>query len=518
MPRRVSKRRFLAQLGALAGVAAASNDRIDAPSRRVSWDVIVVGAGTAGIPLAIFAAQRGARVLLIEAAAQLGGTLLMSTGQMSAAGTKLQKMQGIEDTPQEHFDDVMRISRHTARPEILRLAVENAAATADWLMDCGFKPKAGHPVLGGGHEPYSKKRYFWGEHGGISVLEVLRQQLQPEIDRGRVTLQLNTRVTQLLQRRPRSAVTGVHTLDAAGSSAQHLARSVVLTCGGYGSNTAMFEAMEGIRRYGDTVYLQSQGAGVTMGLDAGGYVRGRECHVPLFNGVLASDAKPSPLLLHLLTDPTYRKAWEIYVNVRGERFVREDTPSFSDKERGLADQPQEQCWVVMDDAILQASPAMSREWSKSDIIDAFGQFPLFYKANSLAELAASTGIDATGLQNTVADYNRGQAIGQDSLGRTHLPLPIIKPPFYAIRMQGYYLLDIVGLAVDENLRVITPSGAAVPGLYAAGELLGMASLQGRCYCGGMSVTPALTFGRLLGSKILPIRGAAAAGQSNFIDA
>jgi fumarate reductase flavoprotein subunit len=507
MAARISKRRFLGQIGAVAGAAATAQSTLGCAAtlaRPRRWDVIVIGAGTAGLPLATFAARRGARVLVVEAADQIGGTLLMSSGQMSAAGTNLQRQMGIDDTPQDHYDDVMRISQGSARPEILRLAVDNAAAAADWLIDSGFKPKAGHPVLGGGHDPYSKRRYFWGENGGISVLEVLRKELQPELDRGSVEILLGTRATRLLQARPGAKVTGVETLDEKGQRAQRLGRSVVLTCGGYGSNAAMFEQLEGIRHYGQTVYPHSQGDGITMGVAAGGYVRGQECHVPLFNGVLASDAVPSPLLLHLLTDPAYRPSWEIYVNVRGERFLREDTPGFSEKEAALKRQPEERCWVVLDDAILRAAPSLSREWTKDEIISAFGDVPLFYKADSLAALAAATGVDATGLAATVADFNRGQAAGKDAFGRVHMPLPIVQPPFYAIRMQGYYLLDIAGLAVDSELRVIGSSGAPIPGLYAAGELLGMASLQGHSYCGGMSVMPAIAFGRLLGSKILPI--------------
>ena len=81
------------------------------------WDLIIVGGGTAGLPAAIFAARRGARVLVIEASLQLGGTLFLSTGQMSAAGTRLQKQKGITDSPQLHFDDVMRISQNTVRNE-----------------------------------------------------------------------------------------------------------------------------------------------------------------------------------------------------------------------------------------------------------------------------------------------------------------------------------------------------------------------------------------------------------------
>jgi fumarate reductase flavoprotein subunit len=514
MTRPLTKRRFLLHLGALAGgvVASSGADAAQPSTARAGavasgpiWDVIVVGAGTAGMPLATFAARRGARVLLIEAATRTGGTLLLSSGQMSAAGTKLQRSLGIEDSPQDHYDDVMRISHGTARPDILRLAVDNAAPAADWLMDSGFRVRPGHPVLSGGHDPYSKRRYFWGEHGGISVLEILDKELRPEIDGGRVKLLLETEVKALIQDGATGAVQGVVATGADGKEMRHFGRNVVLTSGGYISNPQMFQEYEGVRDYGNTVYPYSRGAGIAMGIAAGGYVRGQECHQPLFNGVLAGEVVPSPLLLHLTTDPAVRPAWEIWVNVHGRRFVREDTPSFDEREKSLAAQPEERCWVVFDDAILQASPALSREMTKSEIIEGFGVYPTFYRAETTAALAAATGIDPAGLEATIAAYNAAQASGKDELlGRSHMPLPIGKPPYYAIRMQGYYLLDAAGLAVDSRLRVIRSGGAPIPNLYAAGELLGMAAFQGQSYCGGMSVMPAIAFGRLLGVSLLPL--------------
>ena len=126
---------------------------------REVWDVIVVGGGTAGMPVATFAAERGARVLVVDAAADVGGTLHLSTGQLSAAGTKLQGLKGVSDTTDAHYDDIMRISKNTADPMLVRLAVDNAADTFDWLQDNGFVPFDEHPVLGRAHEPYSEKRY-----------------------------------------------------------------------------------------------------------------------------------------------------------------------------------------------------------------------------------------------------------------------------------------------------------------------------------------------------------------------
>ncbi len=101
-------------------------------------------------------------------------------------------------------------------------------------------------------------------------------------------------------------------------------------------------------------------------------------------------------------------------------------------------------------------------------------------------------------------YNYGVHSGNDFLGRRHLPLPIAQGPFYAIRVQGAAVSSAVGLAVNDQLQVIRPDRSAIPGLWAAGELLGASQTMGRAVCGGMMATPALTFGRLLGQKLIPL--------------
>ena len=83
-----------------------------------------------------------------------------------------------------------------------------------------------------------------------------------------------------------------------------------------------------------------------------------------------------------------------------------------------------------------------------------------------------------------------------------MPLPIGKAPYYAIQLQSWLLTSYAGIAVDKELRVIRADNTPIKGLYAAGELLGTGQTMGRSYCGGMMVTPALTFGRLLGQSML----------------
>ena len=503
----LSKRDFLKGLGA-AGLATAVVGNPDgALGADIPYDVIIVGAGNAGLPTAIFAAQRGAKILLIDSAPSIGGTLILSTGQMAAAGTKLQKSKGIEDTPQAHYDDIMKISRGTADPVLVKLAVTNAAPVFDWLTDNGLTVHPEHPVTGTTHEPYSRQRYAWGLDGGMSILKVLDAQIQPEIAAGRVTLMTDTNVTALIQRD--GVVHGVVTTDDKGAVARHHARNVVLTCGGYSYNPDMYEKLEGAKTYSRQTLPYSLGAGIRLGVAAGGYVRGGEHHTPLFGAVMTDDHYPSRMHALVRHFPLDRPPWEIFVNRAGKRFLCEDVPSHNVYEQALRVQPDERCWVVFDDEILSKAPplvgAFGTKWTPQDTVDAFAKgVPMFYKSDTLDGLARAAGFDSAGFVTTTAAYNAAQASGQDALGRKYMPLPIAKGPFYAIQLQSWNLMGYGGIAVDGQLRVVRKDGTAIRNLYAAGELLGMGQLMGQAVCGGMSVTPALALGRLLGREILNV--------------
>ena len=169
------KRRVFLESLAAGGVVAGSS--LGAPlvwtrdrdmRQRAEWDLIVLGAGTAGMPAAIFAAQAGARVLVIEATSQLGGTLDRSTGQVSGSQTVWQRTKGIEDSPQAHYADHMRINRSTSDPALTRLFVEQAPATLNWLAGEGFTVLNGDPVRGKGHDPFLVARYQSGPERGRS--------------------------------------------------------------------------------------------------------------------------------------------------------------------------------------------------------------------------------------------------------------------------------------------------------------------------------------------------------------
>jgi fumarate reductase flavoprotein subunit len=122
-------------------------------------------------------------------------------------------------------------------------------------------------------------------------------------------------------------------------------------------------------------------------------------------------------------------------------------------------------------------------------------------ADTLATLAGRAGIDAAGLARSVARYNDAARSRRDELGRSHFGEPLARPPFYAIRTPAALLCSFAGVRVDPGFRVTRAGGAVIDGLYAGGEVLGMGATSGAAFCGGMSLTPALSFGRLLGRQL-----------------
>ena len=126
------------------------------------YDIIIIGAGTAGMPCAIEAAQRGASVLVIEKDDKIGGTLHLSGGHMSAGGTRPQVRLGIEDSVEKHYADVVEISKNTANDVLIRKAIAEAPHTIDWLDDLGFDFAPESPRLIYGHVPYTVARTHYG--------------------------------------------------------------------------------------------------------------------------------------------------------------------------------------------------------------------------------------------------------------------------------------------------------------------------------------------------------------------
>jgi len=470
-----------------------------------AFDVIVIGGGTAGMPAAIFAAERGARVVIIEKAPKLGGTLFLSGGMIAAANTVYQEAKGIVDSPDSHFEDIMRISQNTADPVLARLWVDYGGAAINWLAENGFTIGEDQPVKTAMYDPYSVRRYQWGPAHGLSILKVMEPLLARHVNDGRVTVLTGAGAVDLIKD-DKGAVTGVVTEDSNGKRSDIRGRNVVISSGGCASNPVMFENLHGVPLYRKVAYPFSQGDGLSLGLVAGGYLRGADNLVSYYGSIASDNQIPSPPAANMSLDPETRAPWEVFINARGERFVQEDIASLGTRDRTMDLQPGHRFWAVFDQQILDQAPPLIPSWTREKFLEAFNNHPMFARAASLSELGVLTGINPAGMERSIGDYNKAIEKQQpDAFNRSHRPLPVSKPPFYAIRSQAWTLKSYAGLAVNKDLQLITEEGVPVGSgnVYGAGEVLGAAT-SGRSHTSGGSVTPALTFGRLLGTQIIPL--------------
>lgn len=465
------------------------------------FDVLVVGAGTAGIPCAVAAAEAGARVLLVEKNVRVGGTLHISGGHLSAAGTRRQAAKGIADSPEQHLDDIRRISKGAAREDIVERALTLAPQTIDWLEDNGFDFAPETPVILHEHEPYSIPRTYYGRDEGISVLNVLQRLLDEAVARGDIELRTSTAVTAL-HRDEAGRVTGA-TLTGMGEDEEVQARSVVLATGGFAADPEVFLEFEGLPLV-SAAMPTSTGDGLLLARELGAGVAGQGKYLPTFGGMREQNhARRTSLIERSNFVAIERPPYELYVDRSGRRFVAEDHPSIDAKERALRQLEDMTFWMVFDDrARRESKPPMVNGWTPDELARYAGLHPAVQSADDLAGLAEKAGIDPDGLEATVADYNAAITEDrEDPLGRTVRPALLDSPPYFTMRNHGITLLTFAGVDIDADLRVLREDGQSIPSLYAVGEIIGNGVTAGNSFCGGMSVTPALSLGRWLGRSL-----------------
>jgi len=472
-------------------------------------DVVIVGAGTAGIPAAIEAADAGARVVLVEKTPRVGGMLHVSTGQFSGAGTRLQRERGIQDDPECHLSDVEHLSHGLANRELVRESVLRQGGTVDWLQDLEFDFLADSPRLVYGHELYSVPRTFQGKEDGRSILRVFERELYKRVATGRIELRLSTRLHSLIRNKS-GEITGVHERRPGGTEAIE-AQAVVLATGGYAANRDL------VRRFLPSEFRQAltgclehaTGDGLLVAEHAGAATTSSGTYLPTMS-LIPDPERPGFTLGYLAARlalvPAYREPHEIWVNTLGQRWVAEDTPSPESREQALLRQPELKMGVIWDARALEvAEPLlqpMEQGWTRERIRLEAERGHFIWSAASLADLADRMGIRADSLQQTVARYNAAVDAQHDpDFGRQCLPGHIQQPPFYGVWSQAAMLMSREGLRVDSGLRVLTASGAPIRGLYAVGEILGASQFMGDSFVGGMSVGPCITLGRLVGQRV-----------------
>ena len=445
------------------------------------FDVIVIGAGAAGLSAAVAAADSGATVLLIDADTQVGGSSRLSGGHFYAADTSLQAECGVDDSADAMFEHYMTLNQWLVQPGVVRRYCDLSGPTFEWLRSFGVRfPREGLYPSGVGSTP----RGHQPEGAGEAVVQALDAACA---ERG-VDLLLNARVDTLLQEDGR--VCGV---QVNGDRAR--AGAVVVATGGFGANDALLDQhYPAASRGGEWRWYigspHAQGDGLRLGAEAGAGIDGHNRGLLLVTPGFSRD-------LEVLLPP-----WLILVNQRGARFANEQAPYTV--LAGLLDHQGGPVHAVFDEAARRQAaraPGSQAYWV-DDVLERKAEEGRIVRADSLAELALAMGVPADALDGTVARYNQGCAEGEDHdfLKPMARAMKIVEPPFYAVEVRPNVVCWTgTGLRIDPDAQVLSEQHRVVAGLFAAGETVG--SLHGDRYIGGGgSFGPCIVFGKLAGEN------------------
>jgi len=446
-------------------------------------DVVVIGAGMAGHCAALEAARLGASVLLLEKMPVYGGSTAMCGGAFAFAGTRVQKEQGIADTPELLEQDLLTCGHHANDPKVVRAYAEHQYDAYRWLESLGLD--FDNVTLNGG-QSMPRLHSLDPKH----MLRVLHQALQ----HAGGAFRANAGVRRLISRGEDAEreVVGVE-LE---SGERVMARGgVVIATGGFSRSRELVarfaphladaKPMGGEGNTGDGLRMAwALGADlVDMGFTKGTY--GAPAHTPL-----PGKEKIAPHLVHTM----YKGG--IVVNMLGSRFVNESLSYKLIGEECLK-QPGRIGVQVFDQRIM----AQSAPFPTVDDYNPALEAGLIQRADSLDDLAVLLGLPSDALEATVARYNAaadgrgGDEMGRDCLTAGYGAVPTLSvAPFYGIACTTGLNSTYCGLRTDAGSRVLDVFGQSIAGLYATGEVMG--GLHGASYLSGSSLAKGCIFGRL----------------------
>ncbi|MBL8966446.1 MAG: flavocytochrome c [Spirochaetaceae bacterium] len=443
-------------------------------------DVVVIGGGNAGLAAAVEAANAGAKVILVEKMAFLGGNTIRAGGAYNAVDPERQSRQGIEDSIDKHFQQTYEGGDKKADPALVRTFVEGAPEGLKWLEGMGMKFNDKVFTVLGALWPRSHATVDPVGTGFIKTLKAAA-------DGKGVKVLLETKADQIL--REDGKVTGIVVVDAAGKRVRiNAARGVVLATGGFAANKEMRQAYDSriTPNLGTTNHPGAMGDGIVMAERIGAALVGMEYIQMLPLG----DPKTGVL-----------EGWVgfnvedyIYVNKDGKRFVSE--AERRDVMTQALIKQRDQYMFVLCDAHSMPTPQSKNSFNESaeDCVKKGTAFT----ADTIEELAVKIGVDPAALRATIDEYNRGVEAKSDALGKKLLGNKLDKAPYYASPRVPTVHHTMGGVKIDTACRVIDAKGAAIPGLYAAGEVTG--GIHGSNRLGGNALADTIVFGRIAGKN------------------
>ena len=486
-------------------------------------DVVVVGAGGAGMTAAITATDAGKKVIVVESQPIAGGNSVRSTGGMNAAKTPYQdknefkEAAGVEKTlataaekfadnetitalaatvksqwdayqanPQGYFDSVELMELDTMiggkgknNPELVKALAENSADAIEWLASIGAEVK-NVGAFGGAsvkriHRPVNADGKVTAV--GAYIVPILEKNLQ---DRN-VQFLFDTTANEIIMKDGKAV--GIKGTGKDGHKVTINAKSVVIATGGFGANAEMVEKYKPeLKGFATTNAEGAQGQGIDMATAAGAATVDMD-QIQIHPTVHIEEDGNA----HLITEGL-RGDGAILVNAEGKRFY--DEVSTRDKvSAAIIEQTDKSAWLVVDQAMVD----------KSAVIAGYIKSGYTVTGATYEELAKAMGVDEATFTSTMNTWNQAVEAKSDAeFGRTSFANPLTTAPYYAIKITPAVHHTMGGIVINPKAEVLNEKGEAISGLYAAGEVTG--GVHGANRLGGNAVADFVVFGRISGQS------------------
>ncbi|HNY66818.1 MAG TPA: FAD-dependent oxidoreductase [Deltaproteobacteria bacterium] len=476
---------------------------------RKSADVVVLGAGLAGLCAAYAAAEKGAKVVLLEKRE----TFTFHGGWNAAVDDRLHKAKNIKVPKDKIMAEVMRFGAYHPNPRLIKLWLDENGRIMDRLLDLA-------DAAGVKYFIDTNNKSYWPYTEFPTAIQFLPgwnftlcSMLEKYVKAKGVEIMYQTPAAQLIRKNKKSKVTGVIAKGKDGYIQVDAAKGVILCTGCYVNNREMFEKYSPrcLKIVGDGYPEGSNtGDGILMGMWVGGVKQETDCPM-LWDGFTAIPGGFRNRVVNLARQPF------LNVNLLGERYANEDAP-FGYTANQDIQQPGGWKWTVWDanwntdkdkmHGTVCENMINTPLWNDKEY-ERFKKQGVIVEADTIEKLADKMQVPRDTFVATVKRYNQLVQKGVDEdFGKDPAKLTaIVKPPFGACKTGAGLLVTMDGLRINTDLQVLDVEGKPIPGLYAAGNASGdFFANDYPITTTGISHGRAYAFGWLAGEKVADLKG------------
>ncbi len=471
-----------------ADVAALKNKPIEiqkAEDITAEADVVVIGAGGAGLAAAVTAHQAGASVIVLEKTPKVGGNTVMAGGALNAVDEGSETALANKDSVELHYQQTFEGGDKQGDPELVRTLVTNAWDGVAWLQSLGMEFKPGTFTVLGGMWPRAHKPT---EPVGTGFFKAYNAYIE---NNDNIEIIFNARATDLIVEDGK--VTGVVATGETGNTVTLTAKNgVVLATGGFAANVEMRQQYnKAWATLDDSIKSTNPPSSTGDGIAMAEAVNAQLVQMENIQLLPMGDPDTGSLSGNIEMGVENR----IFVNDEGNRFVDEGARR-DVMTAALFEQPGAHMWVILDSHDYPTGDERNNFNESMNELIAAGRA---FKGDTLEALAAEIGVDPANLVAAVTEFNTHvEAKTPDRFGRTLYANKIDQGPFYAGARVPTVHHTMGGVKINTDAQVIDVDGNVIPGLYAAGEVTG--GIHGSNRLGGNALTDTVVFGRIAGTN------------------